>query len=385
MSKSVVLLAILGFVSASPVQQLSLGKGIAAEPLDPYPGLGKPRLTFKPDGTFKITVFSDLHFGENPWDWWGPLADIRSINLMNRVLGDEKPDYAVINGDLITGENTFKENATTLIDQIVRPVQYRRSAFLFEPRNGVGGQDGPGNYWVPVSQRLVPDKENKLMEPHPMRLQTPPRHSSYGFSILEVISAFISVLSNRDWMTDYRGIGGFTANETSTPVPDWVDASVAEWVEEQTGRMEEEWGPSEGRGALAFTHIPPHAILKEQGDVDEEKNPGLNEDTLGQGSVQSSSDETFWNTVTSRIKNLHAIFSGHDHGNEWCIRESTKDVIFCFSKHSGYGGYGESWWGYGVRNIVFSSPDPSVPVQTWIRLEAGETRAQITLDDSYGR
>ncbi|KAJ3510663.1 hypothetical protein NMY22_g15909 [Coprinellus aureogranulatus] len=415
MSKSVALLAVLGFVSASPVQQLSLSKGTAAEPLDPYPGLGKPRLTFKPDGTFKITVFSDLHFGENPWDWWGPLADIRSINLMNRVLGDEKPDYAVINGDLITGENTFKENATTLIDQIVGPFNTagvpfssshgnhdnqknitHREEILREQQvaplsytrfapDGVGGQDGPGNYWVPVSPSLVPDKEIKLMEPHTMRLQTPPRHSSYGFSILEVISAFISVLSNRDWVTDYRGIGGFTANETSTPVPDWVDASVAEWVEEQTGRMEEEWGPSESRGALAFTHIPPHAILKEQDDVDEEKNPGLNEDTLGQGSVQSSSDETFWNTVTSRIKNLHAIISGHDHGNEWCIRESTKDVIFCFNKHSGYGGYGESWWGYGVRNIVFSSSDPSVPAQTWIRLEAGETRAHITLDDSYGR
>lgn len=34
---------------------------------------------------------------------------------------------------------------------------------------------------------------------------------------------------------------------------------------------------------------------------------------------------------------LHANRSGNlDHGNEWCAREPTKDVIFCFDKHSGY-------------------------------------------------
>lgn len=25
-----------------------------------------------------------------------------------------------------------------------------------------------------------------------------------------------------------------------------------------------------------------------------------------------------------------------DHGNEWCAREPTYEVIFCFNKHSGY-------------------------------------------------
>ena len=29
------------------------------------------------------------------------------------------------------------------------------------------------------------------------------------------------------------------------------------------------------------------------------------------------------------------MYSSLDHGNEWCTREPTKDVIFCFDKHSG--------------------------------------------------
>ena len=59
--------------------------------LNPYPS--KPRISFKSDGTFKLTVFSDLHFGENPWDDWGPEQDVNSTRLMNTVLTSEKPDY----------------------------------------------------------------------------------------------------------------------------------------------------------------------------------------------------------------------------------------------------------------------------------------------------
>jgi len=36
-----------------------------------------------------------------------------------------------------------------------------------------------------------------------------------------------------------------------------------------------------------------------------------------------------------------------------------------------------------VRNIVFRSPDPKKGVDTWIRLQDGETRARVTLDDTY--
>lgn len=202
--------------------------------LNPYPG--KPRLTFKRDGTFKITVFSDLHFGENPWDDWGPEQDFNSTRLMKKVLKDENPDYVwvfqtimytatlltvtcrVLNGDLITGESrgisscafseprgscqlsstdTFRENSTSLIDEIVAPLNAVNVPFSSSHgvRNsqrlstnllnssiqnhdnqanithleeilreqevaplsytrtapaGVGGEGGPGNYWVPV-------------------------------------------------------------------------------------------------------------------------------------------------------------------------------------------------------------------------------------------
>lgn len=79
----------LVLTSATPTPQAAP----ANAGLDPYPGLGKPRLNFRPDGTFKLTVFSDLHFGENPWDDWGPRQDRNTLKLMNTILPSEKPDY----------------------------------------------------------------------------------------------------------------------------------------------------------------------------------------------------------------------------------------------------------------------------------------------------
>lgn len=71
--------------------QLSLSPSPGSAELDPYPN--KPRITFNEDGSFKLTVFSDVHFGENPWDSWGPEQDINTTALMKKLLKIEMPDY----------------------------------------------------------------------------------------------------------------------------------------------------------------------------------------------------------------------------------------------------------------------------------------------------
>ncbi|XP_057437323.1 protein SAWADEE HOMEODOMAIN HOMOLOG 2-like [Lotus japonicus] len=58
-----------------------LSRGVAAE-----------RLVLKQaDAPFKLTLFADLHFGENAWMNWGPLQDVKFIQVMNSVLDSETP------------------------------------------------------------------------------------------------------------------------------------------------------------------------------------------------------------------------------------------------------------------------------------------------------
>ena len=51
-------------------------------------------------------------------------------------------------------------------------------------------------------------------------------------------------------------IGGWSTGTNSTPVPDYVDATVAGWIQSETAAMDAAWGVN--RSALAFVHIPPY-------------------------------------------------------------------------------------------------------------------------------
>lgn len=83
------------------------------------------------------------------------------------------------------------------------------------------------------------------------------RHWFCGFSIPEVLVA--STLCNLRALTN-RAVGGFSPGPNSTAVPDWVDSTVAGWIEAESAAMNEAWGPATNRGALAFVHIPPYVF-----------------------------------------------------------------------------------------------------------------------------
>lgn len=94
-------------------------------------------LVFDKDGTFKIVSFSDLHYGERLGNYkygasvaaidadfgaapFGPANDKQTDRVQATILDYEKPDFVVYNGDLVTGENLLKKNATKYLDQVDR-------------------------------------------------------------------------------------------------------------------------------------------------------------------------------------------------------------------------------------------------------------------------
>lgn len=87
-----------------------------------------------------------------------------------------------------------------------------------------------------------------------------------------------------------RVSGGLFTN--GSHMPDWVDSTVAGWIQSETEMMDTAWGPPEQRSALAFVHIPPwvsscdqgstfvdrnrHVIQTVQENLNSSINPGLN-------------------------------------------------------------------------------------------------------------
>ncbi|EJT98082.1 Metallo-dependent phosphatase [Dacryopinax primogenitus] len=303
----------------------------------------KRKLTFNTDGEFKVVSFSDMHFGERNGDGtfasWGPEQDTNTTIVHSIILDQEKPDYVVFNGDLMTGENVFAFNATGYLDQMYGPTIQRGIPFssthgnhdnsnnithleeieyeiahyggLSYTRADVGPRPyGCGNYWVLVYAR-------------------------------EEDSAPAVVM----WFFDSTSF----VPDVPAPVPAeanyyWIDENtVPQYVETQSGLMKAVWGslpPS-----LVFVHIPfQHSddlcTLPTVGDHDDDPDPA----TQGfLNNAYTGLDLPAFQAIIGLAEGKNevlAVTSGHDHGDSWCARSyNASGLALCFDGHSGYGGY----------------------------------------------
>jgi hypothetical protein len=349
------------------------------------------------NGSFKLTVFSDLHFGEAEDTLWGPEQDVKSAKVINSVLDSENTtSLVVLNGDLITGENTFLSNSTKYLDKVVAPLVKRGVSWA----STYGNHDSDFN----LSREAIFAEESKypLSRTKNMVSASEAGVSNYYLPVYGQDSAIPEFLL---WFFDSRG-GNYFQQETaagkSVPQPNWVAQSVVDWFTETRSALEKKHKrivPS-----IAFVHIPVNAMAAFQATgVNANREPGINDDNplaqqgsaSGQGDVSGTvfsyndQDIPFMQALLD-TKGLKAVFSGHDHGDDWCFRWDSKlkgmnltgnGLDLCFDRHSGYGGYGS--WTRGSRQVVLKKGKEDV--ETWVRLEDGSISGKVTLNGTYGQ
>ncbi|PHH64409.1 hypothetical protein CDD81_4630 [Ophiocordyceps australis] len=365
-------------------------------------------LRFKSDGTFEITVFEDLHFGENAWESWGPQQDINTVKVMESVLEHESPDVVVFNGDLITGENAFAANSTVYIEQMVAPLVKRGLRWASTYGNhdydyNISGEQilkRERQWRNSLTQSMVPGRKAGVSNYY---LAVFPPDCEHGEQCGQAPELIL-------WFFDSRGgfyRGELDANGNRVGQPGWVDTRAVEWFQATNARLRASFGRT--IPSLAFVHIPTNAslALQEQRGVDSHRQPGINLDrplaqqalgwcadgTNAPGCYYGGQDVPFMQALTT-TPGLVALFSGHDHGDSWCYRwdglvpgmtVAGNGLNLCFGQHSGYGGYGD--WIRGARHISVSRQTlkHSWEAKTWIRLESGDVVGAVSLNASYGR
>ncbi|KAI6370113.1 hypothetical protein MCOR25_004281 [Pyricularia grisea] len=394
-------------IAASSLKLLASAEAVSKKELTNDP------LKFNKDGTFHISIFGDLHFGENAWDQWGPQQDIHSVKVIQKVLDSDRPDLVVLNGDLITGDNAFLENSTAYIDQIVGPMVDRRlrwastygnhdhqynlsgSSILTHERRYPGSlttnmvsdpEAGTSNYYLPVYGADC----------------RPPRRGGESHCTPEMIL----------WFFDSRG--GWRYQEMDEEgnlvgLENWVHESAVEWFRATQNQLRARFG-GKVIPSLVFTHIPiyaAHALQTERGrdSVDPRLQPGINDDYPvspqaqgwcpdgrdNAGCAYGGQDVPFMQAMVE-TPGVMAMFFGHDHGDTWCYKWDRlvpgmtvegSGIDLCFGQHSGYGGYGN--WIRGARQ-VFVTEDmlQRREVETWIRLETGDVVGSVILNATYG-
>jgi len=212
------------------------------------------------------------------------------------------------------------------------------------------------------------------------------------------------------WFFDSRG--GFLFQQSdqdgnNVPKPDWVDDTVVDWFTSTKKSMASQYH-STSIPSLAFVHIPVDAMLAFQTGpgVKPRREPGINADIplaqqgqgwasdteLGSANAYAGQDVPFMAALLD-TPGLMGVFSGHDHGDDWCFKWDRElpgmnltgnGLDLCFSRHTGYGGYGN--WTRGGRQIVvdLEKVKRMQGVETYIRLEDGSESGRVVLNGTYG-
>ncbi|KAI0490441.1 Metallo-dependent phosphatase [Xylaria cf. heliscus] len=362
-------------------------------------------LTFRSDGTFQLSIFEDLHFGENAWDQWGPQQDINSVKVINEILDKESPGLVVLNGDLITGENGFLENSTVYVDEIVNPLVTRGLTWA----STYGNHD----YDFNISGAAILEREKRWTNSRTSRMVFAPDAgvSNYYLPVYDhgCVIEILCVPQLILWFFDSRGGFKYQQKDASgnrVGQPNWVDTSVVDWFKQTSSSLTRRYGRT--IPSLGFVHIPSFAsyALQEAG-VDPNREPGINDDVplapqaqgwcpdgSNDGSCSYGAQDTEFMQAVSHTEGLIALFSGHDHGDTWCYKwdrllpdmdvTPANNITLCFGQHTGYGGYGN--WERGSRQVQVSKKGlAKFEANTWIRLESGTIVGSVSLNRTYGQ
>jgi len=365
-----------------------VSKWLAASPV-PFPytsSTPQPPLRLSADNDFHIAIFSDLHFGENE-DSFGIGQDIGSLRVMNSILDAETLDFVVINGDLITGENTFLFNSSTYVDVIVAPLVQHNVPWA----STYGNHDSQFN----LSRASIFAREQQYALSYTQH--SPPNLPGITNYYLPIFPPVTSPESDIPiailWFFDSQG--GFPYQEApsnTNTLPDYVTPSIVSWYQSAQSTLQRQY--SRTIPSLAFVHIPPSAFASAQSaNITPANFPGLNADDPLAFEGDGTQDGEFV-TALAQAEGLHSVYSGHDHGDSWCANWPADGTVgsdagdatrphLCFGKHTGYGGYGAWKRGSRIVKLTFGVAR-DMKVETWVRMESGLVIQKVGLNSTYG-
>jgi len=342
----------------TPEPRLTVRKGPAIS------NLQKPVPRIRKDGKFKIMQASDLHLAtglgkcRDAMPAGSPCeADTRTLQFVERLLEDEKPDLIILSGDQVNGDTAL--DAQTAI--------YKYSALFAQykiPYAGIfGNHDDEGN--------LDRAGSMAIMDGLPYSLSTagPEDIDGVGNYVVEILgrgstshsALTLYLLDTHSYSPDERKFRGY----------DWLHNNQIDWfrsTSQSLKRKHKEY--THIHMNLAFIHIPlpeyrnPHQFSVVGNWSENPTAPGYNS-----GFMDALIQE-----------NVLLVSCGHDHVNDYCVpgaNEKKEPALWmCYGGGAGFGGYG-GYYGYHRRMRFFEFDMNEARITTWKRMEYGDLEKKV--------
>ncbi|MBP3088353.1 phosphoesterase [Corynebacterium sp. sy017] len=272
-------------------------------------------LHFNSDGRFKIVQFNDTQDDH--------MTDKRTIEFMSKVLDQEKPDFALINGDVITDGPTNPKQVYQAINNVVLPMEQRNIPWAIT----YGNHD----------EDSVKEANTGVYEKHMSQFVRSYRHNlnpeatdrPFGHSDAQLL---IGSAKNKDnaafaiWLLDsgnYLPENDSVQDNDELPHYDYIRPEQIKWYRELSLATEKRFGKK--IPSLMYFHIPTyehrdmwfggpanHSDSKHKDATKRHKISGVKNEDVCYGSFNSG----IYGAVRERGDVL-GIYCGHDHINSY--------------------------------------------------------------------
>lgn len=332
--------------------RLTVRKGPSLKVTKPVPHIRR-------DGKFKILQAADLHLATGygncrdavPDSYKdGPCqADPRTLDFVERLLQEEKPDLIILSGDQVNGDTA--PDAQSAI--------YKYSALFAKykiPYAGVfGNHDDEGNLNRAQSMAIMDGLPYSLSTSGPDDVEGV---GNYYFEVLGRASSTHSALTI--YLLDTHS---YSPEDKKYRGYDWLKPSQIEWFKSTSQHLKRKHKEyTHIHMDIAFIHIP----------LPEYRNPDNNQ-WVGNWTEHPTAPNFNSNFKDALIQeNVLMVSCGHDHVNDYCLPANNKDgkaaLWMCYGGAAGFGGYG-GYGGYHRRIRLFEFDMNEARIRTWKRLE----------------
>ncbi len=293
------------------------------------------KLKFNSNGKFKIVQFNDPQDDER--------IDRRTIELMEKVLESEKPDFVVINGDMLASGPDTPLELRQAINNLAQPIEQRKINWAITygnhdedstPKNGLDEDDMLEIY---------------MSYPHNMNQPSEKGITGTGNSNLLINNSKGTTPAFNLWLLDS---GKYAPDEIAGqdfegyPHWDWLRFDQVNWYYETSKKLEKRFDrkiPS-----LMFMHIPLWEHRYMWFASKEEMSEAKHELAVKKHSIVGERNEDecpgpFNSGMFSAILHrgdVKGVFCGHDHINTYA--GNYYGVMLGYAGNCGFGAYGLS-------------------------------------------
>ena len=292
-------------------------------------------LRFRPDGTFKILGFGDVH--------WNKMneKDQKTLQAMETIVASEIPDFVIYTGDNCLS-STYPD-VRLGYQQLTQPVVKRNIPWAATLGNHDAEYGGLTRKKVYECQLGLPGSLSKM---------GPSSIYGYGNFILPVMShdgkkiaALLYVLDSNSYVTT-----------NGKQIYNWIHHDQVEWYR-QASAYYKKYNHGKDLPSYMFFHIP----LPEYNFYWQNCKP-----------VGERYEDPCVSPVNSGLyaallenRNIKGVFVGHDHINDYIAQN--EGIWMGYVRGISYNTYGKEGFLHGSRLIQLSEGTPSF--DTWLRLE----------------